>query len=165
MICHGCVIMRTYLCYLHLEVDVLHQETYYSSAEKGGPVAKGWGFPVSWQGCCIPNCCGWTLGWRLASQSWEVEQPVGARKTSMGKRNEEKHSPVQRALLPQEKFQIPNCLVSRRSLRRALEMFRSYTDFFNVLRTVSLQLLENVSLLFKTKPHFIRLNCLWIAFY
>lgn len=80
MICSHRVLKRTYLCYLHLEVDVLHQETYYSSAEKGGPVAKDWGFPVSWRGCCIPNCYGWTLGWRLASQSWGVEQPVGAEK-------------------------------------------------------------------------------------
>lgn len=93
MVCYHCVLMRTYLCYPHSVVDVLHQETYYSSAEKGGPVAKGWGSPVSWRGCCIPNCCGWTLGWRLASQSWEVEQPVGAGKTPTGKRNEQKQSP------------------------------------------------------------------------
>lgn len=127
MTCSHCVLLRTYLCYLHSEVDVLHQETYYSSAEKGGPVAKGWGFPVSWQGCCIPNCYGWTLGWRLASQSWEVEQPIRAenKRGYKKRKNRNRSSQVQTAFTFQDKFQIPDCLVSRRPLRRALKMFTS----------------------------------------
>lgn len=43
----GMGLNRAYLCYLHLEADVSHQETCYSFAKKDEPVAKGWGFPVS----------------------------------------------------------------------------------------------------------------------
>lgn len=89
------------------------------------------------------------------------------RKQNIGKRKELITEALQdrQPLCFQEKFYIPNYLVSRTPLRRALKTFTSQTDFLNVLRTLSLQPLKNVSLLFKTKPHFIRLQCLWIPFY